>query len=116
MRGAYGDLGALLDPSSIAVIGASDDPDKIGGRLLRYLSDYGFTGKVLPVNPVRETVQGLPAVRDVDQLPDGVDLAVVVTPAAVASAAVAACARRGVRACVVLSSGFGELGGDGLRL
>lgn len=116
MLRAYGDLGALLDPSSIAVIGASDDPDKIGGRLLRYLSDYGFTGKVLPVNPVRETVQGLPAVRDVDQLPDSVDLAVVVTPAAVASAAVAACARRGVRACVVLSSGFGELGGDGLRL
>lgn len=111
-----GELGALLDPSSIAVIGASDDPGKIGGRVLRYLSDYGFTGKVLPVNPVRETVQGLPAVRDVDQLPDGVDLAVVVTPAALASAAVAACVRRGVRACVVLSSGFGELGGDGLRL
>jgi acetate---CoA ligase (ADP-forming) len=51
-----GELGALLDPSSIAVIGASDDPGKIGGRVLRYLSDYGFTGKVLPVNPVRETV------------------------------------------------------------
>ncbi|MGD9525447.1 MAG: acetate--CoA ligase family protein [Dehalococcoidia bacterium] len=111
-----GELGALLDPSSIAVIGASDDPGKIGGRLLRYLSDYGFSGKVLPVNPVREVVQGLPAVRDVEELPDGVNLAVVVTPAAVAPAAVAACARRGVRACVVLSSGFGELGGDGRRL
>ncbi|NMH98770.1 acetate--CoA ligase family protein [Pseudonocardia acidicola] len=109
-------LTALLDPASIAVIGASDDPDKIGGRLLRFLSDYGFAGKVLPVNPTRDTVQGLPALRAADQLPEGVDLAVVVTAAGAAPDAVAACARRGVRACVVLSSGFAELGGDGERV
>ncbi len=114
-RGRSG-LDALLDPASIAVVGASDDPDKIGGRLLRRLVEYGFAGKVLAINPTREVVQGLPALRDADQLPDGVDLAVVVTAAAAAPAAVAACARRGVRACAVLSSGFGELGAEGERV
>ncbi len=108
-------LAALLDPKSIAVVGASDDPTKIGGRLLRFLADYGFTGEVLPVNPTRDTVAGLPALRSAEHLPDGVDLAVVVTAAGAAREAVQACARRGVRACVVLSSGFGELDAEGER-
>ena len=116
MTEARGGLDALLDPASIAVVGASDDPDKIGGRLLRLLADYGFAGKVWPVNPTREVVQSLPALRDAGDLPEGVDLALVVTAAAAAPAAVAACARRGVRACVVLSSGFAELGGEGERV
>jgi acetate---CoA ligase (ADP-forming) len=113
---AYRSLRALLDPMSIAVIGASDDPGKIGGRVLRYLSEYGFPGRVMPVNPARKTVQGLPALRSAEGLPRGVDLAVVATAADAAAAVVAACARRGVRACAVLSSGFGELSEDGGRV
>lgn len=105
------ELGALLDPSSIAVIGASDDLSKPGGRILRHLAEYGFSGTVLAVNMARTTVQGLPALTAVDQLPHGVDLAVVATPAVTVPGVVAGCARRGVRACMVLSSGFGEVDG-----
>jgi acyl-CoA synthetase (NDP forming) len=108
-------LRALLDPASIAVVGASEDPNKFGGRLLRFLADYGFTGQVIPINPGRETVQGLPALRDVSELPEGVDLALVITAADTAPSVVAGCAERGVRACVVMSSGFGEVDADGGR-
>lgn len=109
-------LPALLNPNSIAVVGASEDPNKFGGRLLRFLADYGYAGKVIPINPGRDTVQGLPALRDVRELPDGVDLALVITAAENAPSAVAGCAERGVRVCVVMCSGFGEVSAEGERV
>lgn len=62
-------LAAALDPRSIAVIGASENPDKIGGRPLLYLSQFGFRGEVIPVNPRREEVQGLRTVPRLSDLP-----------------------------------------------
>ncbi|RYG34333.1 MAG: hypothetical protein EON93_08250, partial [Burkholderiales bacterium] len=68
----------LLAPRSIAVVGASSDATRIGGRPLARLISTGFSGAIYPVNPSRDTVQGLPALKRVLDLPMGVDLAIVV--------------------------------------
>jgi acyl-CoA synthetase (NDP forming) len=104
---------AAFDPASVAVIGASDNPEKIGGRPIKYMLRYGFTGRILPVNPQRTEVQGLPCWPDVDALPEVPELAVIAVPGGAAVEAVAACARRGVKLGVVISSGFGETGAEG---
>lgn len=109
-------LQALFDPGSIAVIGASNDPDKIGGRSIGYLRDYGYGGRVYPVNPNRDRVQGLPAYSSLSRITAPIDLAVIATPAARVLEELDACGQQGVRACVVLSSGFGELGEEGKDL
>lgn len=106
-------LGSFFTPSSIAVVGASDNPDSVGGRPLRYLRAYGYTGAIYPVNPKRSTVQGIAAYPAVDALSNAVDLAVIATPAAAVTEVVNQCARAGVKACVIFSSGFGELGAAG---
>jgi len=106
-------LRALLAPRAIAVLGASDDPVKIGGRPLAFLLRYQYAGKVYPVNPSRKTVQGLPAFASIADVPAPVDLAVVVLPAAAVEPALEAAAAHGVRAAIVFSSGFAEVGRAG---
>lgn len=101
-------LAALHAPASVAIVGASDDPERIGGRPIRYLREFGFTGAVLPVNARRSVVQDLPAYPDVAALPVVPDVALIALPGVAAAEAVIACAQLGVRACVVFSSGFGE--------
>jgi acetate---CoA ligase (ADP-forming) len=98
----------LHAPRLVAVVGASDNPDKIGGRPIRYMRDFGFAGTVLPVNPARREVQGLRAYRNVTDLPGVPDVAVIAVPGQAAVDAVAACASMGVRGCVIMASGFGE--------
>jgi acetate---CoA ligase (ADP-forming) len=85
-------LHPLLEPRSVAVIGASDEPDKIGGRSVHYLQRFGFAGPVYPVNPNRTEVQGLAAFPDIESLPEAPDVAVIVVPgeAAMDAAAVRA--------------------------
>ncbi|HLM04429.1 MAG TPA: acetate--CoA ligase family protein [Blastococcus sp.] len=95
-------------PRSVAVVGASDDPEKIGGRPLRYMREFGYGGLVLPVNPRRAEVQGLatvPALRDSPVVPD---VALIAVPGAAAVEAVGTAADMGVAGCVVMSSGFAE--------
>ncbi|MGB3071587.1 MAG: acetate--CoA ligase family protein [Ottowia sp.] len=101
-------LQAALQPRSIAIIGASQNPDKIGGRPVDYLQRFGYRGKVYPVNPGRPEVQGLRAWPSVDALPEAPDLAIIAVPRAEATEAVQQCARIGTRVSVVMSSGFGE--------
>lgn len=98
----------LHEPGSVAIIGASNDPDKIGGRPIRYLREFGFTGTVLPVNRSRDTVQELRAYPEVAALPSVPDVALIAVPDAAAAEAVTECAELGVKACIVFSSGFGE--------
>ncbi|SHK14999.1 Acyl-CoA synthetase (NDP forming) [Pseudonocardia thermophila] len=101
---------ALFRPRSIVLIGASDDPTKIGGRILAHLTDGGYPGEVHVVSRTGRPVQGRPSVTSVAELPTGIDLAVVATPAAHVPSTVAALGRHGVRVAVVVSSGFGETG------
>ena len=103
----------LLNPRSIAVVGASDNPDKAGGRPVSFLKRFGFAGAIYPINPQRAEVQGLPSFASVAALPEAPDLAVIAVGDRDVPAAVAACAKRGVKCAVVLSSGFGETGAAG---
>lgn len=104
---------AALDPRAIAVIGASDNPNKVGGRPLAYLKKFGFKGTVFPINPQRDTVQGHRAFARLADLPAAPDLAVIAVPADAAPAAVEECAAAGVRVAVVITSGFAETGAEG---
>jgi acetate---CoA ligase (ADP-forming) len=101
-------LRTALDPHSIAILGASDNPHKIGGRPLAYLSRFGFRGAVYPINPNRHETQGFRTYPDLSALPETPELAVIALPGDASLAAVEACARRGVQVAVVMTSGFGE--------
>lgn len=106
-------LQRIFDPSSIAVVGASSEPAKRGHQILRALSESGYSGAVYPVNPRGGEILGRPVVGSVEELPGGVDLAVLCTPAGMAPELVRACGTRGVAGAVVLAVGFGESGEDG---
>ena len=107
-------LAGFFEARSVAVIGASSDPDKLGGRPIRYFRDAGYTGAIYPVNSRSAEIQGYPAYRSVFDIPGPVDQAMLMLPAAACLAALEACGRKGIRFVQVLSSGFGEAGPDGL--
>ena len=107
-------LQPLLAPRAIAILGASADPEKLNGRTVRALVDKGYAGGIYPVNPKYERIGELRCYPDVASLPDGVDLAIVATPAAIVADTLRGLAARGVRAAVVFSSGFSETGEAGL--
>ncbi|HEX9300334.1 MAG TPA: GNAT family N-acetyltransferase, partial [Actinomycetota bacterium] len=104
---------SFLVPDVIAVIGASRDPGAIGGRLFLNLLEGRFHGVVYPVNPRAAAVQGVAAFPSVLDIPVAVDLAFIAVPAAQVLAVARTCAQKGVRALVVISAGFAEIGGDG---
>ena len=101
-------LRTVLDPKSVAVIGASENENKIGGRPLLYLSRHGFRGKVYPINPKRTEIQGFKAYPSLGDVPDAPEAAIVALAGDAAIEAVEQCAQRGVRTAVVMTSGFGE--------
>jgi acetyl coenzyme A synthetase (ADP forming)-like protein len=106
-------LRAFLQPRSVAVIGASRERATVGGELFHNLLSYTFVGPVYPVNPAASVVQCVPAYASVEAIPGPVDLAVIVVPAGRVLAVAEQCARKGVRALVVISAGFGEVGAEG---
>jgi acyl-CoA synthetase (NDP forming)/RimJ/RimL family protein N-acetyltransferase len=108
-------IARLLNPSSVAVVGASNDDGKLGNVLLKHLLGYGFDGPVYPVNPGARHVRGVPAYADIEAIPDDVDLAVLAVPVEEVAAVVEACRRKRVRGLVVVSGGFGETGEEGRR-
>ena len=109
-------LDKLLRPASIAIIGASDEPSRIGGRPLAYLLAAGFRGPLYPVNSKRQTVQGLKAYPTIADVPGSVDFAVIAVTAEQAVDAVRDCAAHGVGAAVIFSAGFAEVGPAGVAL
>jgi acyl-CoA synthetase (NDP forming)/RimJ/RimL family protein N-acetyltransferase len=106
-------IARLLTPSSVAVVGASNDEEKIGHAVLRHLLDHGFRGPIYPVNPGVRHVRGVPAYAGIEAIPDDVDLAVLAVPANEVAGVVEACRRKQVRGLVVISGGFGESGPEG---
>ncbi|WP_219413403.1 bifunctional acetate--CoA ligase family protein/GNAT family N-acetyltransferase [Pseudonocardia nigra] len=103
----------VLHPSSVAVIGASTDQSKIGHAVLANLLRSNFTGPVFPVNPDARSVRGVRAYASVTEIPDEVDLAVVAVPAAGIDEVMDSCMAKGVKALVVISSGFADAGVGG---
>jgi acetyltransferase len=108
-----GPLAPFFAPRSVAVIGASRDPSKVGGSVLANLKAAGFAGRVIPVNPGASSVQGLPAAPSVAALEERVDLAVLAVPATQVLPTLKECVAQGVPGAVVISAGFREIGGDG---
>jgi acetyltransferase len=108
-----GSLAAFFAPRSVAVVGASRDPSKVGGSVLANLKAAGFAGRVIPVNPGASIVQGLPAVPAVAALDEPVDLAVLAVPPAQVLPTLVECVAKGVGGAVVISAGFREIGGEG---
>lgn len=106
----------FFHPRSVAVIGASRDPDSIGHQVLANLIHSRYEGPVYPVNPNAEFVMSIPAYPTVTAIPGPVDLAVVVVPSKHVLSVVDQCAEKGVRALVVLSAGFAEIGERGRQL
>src|SRR5712691_1779340 len=102
-------LDAIFDPRTVAVLGVSRNPAKLGYRLLQNVKESGFAGTVYPVNPSGEAILGVASVASIEKLPEGVDLALVSLPAAAVPDAIRALAARRARTAVVLSSGFGEV-------
>ena len=99
-------LEAVFRPRSVAILGASSDENKIGGRPLRYLKHYEFDGPIYPINPSRLEVQGLRAYKSILDVENEVDLALIVLPATAVFPAICECAEKGVKAVVIFSSGF----------
>ena len=106
-------LSSLLAPSSVAIFGASNDPTRISGRSLRYYREAGYKGGLYPINPTRDTVQGLKAFPDLASVPGPVDCAVIAVPANLAIQSMEACVAKGVKAVVMFTAGFAEIGAEG---
>ncbi len=109
-------LEVFFQATGVAVIGASDDITKIGGRPVQLLRKYGYAGAIYPINPKGGTIQGLQAYASVLETPTAPDLAILAVPAPAALQAVHDCASRGVRGVIVLSAGFAEAGPEGAAL
>jgi len=106
-------LETMFRPKSVAILGASTNENKIGGRPLRYLKHYEFDGPIYPINPNYPEVQGLKAYKSILDVAGGVDLALIALPAAAVLQAIRECAEKGVKVVVIFSSGFAETGDDG---
>lgn len=106
-------LKLFFNPRAVAVIGASRQRGHLGGEIFHNLLSYGFQGPVYPINPTAKVIQCVPAYASVEEVPGPIDLAIVVVPATSVIAAVESCGRKGVKALVVISAGFSEIGAEG---
>ncbi len=109
-------LDSIFKPSRVAVVGASDNPASVGHTVLRNLVGSGYSGVVYPVNPKRESVQGIHAYPDVANLPRTPDLAILCTPADTVPGLVRECGNAGIRGVIITSAGFKEAGEEGRAL
>lgn len=109
-------LNSLFDPQSIAIIGASADPKKVGYSVLDNLIKFNYKGRLLPINPSSTEILGLKAFPKVSGTGEKIDLAVIAIPAKFVPDALIDCATAGVGAAVILSAGFKEAGAEGIKL
>lgn len=105
----------LFKPRSVAVIGASREPSKVGHAVLKNIVNSGFQGKVYPINPKAEEILGIKSYKSVLDVPEDIDMAVIVVPASIALDAAEECGKKGVKYLIVISAGFKEIGGEGIE-
>ena len=104
---------SFFTPKKVAVIGASRDPHKLGYGVIRNLLKYKFKGEIFPVNKNASEILDIPCYSSIEELPDGVDLAVVVLPASVVPKIIEQCGSKGIKNAIVVSGGFSETGKEG---
>ncbi len=108
-------LEALFAPRSVAVIGASTKPDSLGRVVFKNILFHGYTGVVYPINPKANSILGVKAYPSVLAAPDKIDLAVIIVPASAVGAVLEECGQKKVRAAVIISAGFKEIGEEGAK-
>ncbi|WP_416898506.1 MAG: acetate--CoA ligase family protein [Minwuia sp.] len=108
-------LKRMFEAKSVAVIGASGDPLRIGGRPVAMIRDMGYEGALYPINPNRDEVQGLKAYPSIADVPGEVDLVICAVPGALVEDMLGQCAAKGVAGVIVFAGGFAEVGGDGVE-
>ncbi len=101
---------ALFNPRSIAIIGASRHPGKIGYTILKNIIEYGYKGKIYPINPKADEILGIKAYKSILEVPDEVDMAIIVVPEKLVLKVAEEAGRKGVKVLVVITSGFSEVG------
>ena len=106
----------ILHPRAVAVYGASESRDKFGGRIMFFLLHHGFAGTIVPINPNRTEIRGVPAFARLADAPVQVDVAILAVPAERLEAAIAECAAGGVGCCVIITTGFAEADAAGAAL
>lgn len=106
-------IDVLFSPVSVAIVGASADESKFGGRVMRNLLRYGYDGRIFPVNRKGDPILGIPGYVSVSDIPGEIDLAVIAVPGSVVPSVLEECAKKAAKAAVIVSSGFAELGADG---
>jgi acetyltransferase len=109
-------LNPIFQPQSVAVIGASTAPGKLGHDILANLKNGGFAGPIYPVNPKADEILGLKVYKSIADTPEPPELAVVVIPAKIVTPTLEQCAEKGVKGAIVITGGFAETGGEGERL
>jgi len=108
-------LAAIFRPRSVAVVGATEDRNRVGGRPLHYLREFGYSGNVYPINPKRDIVQGYKAYASLEDLPEAPEVAVLAVGSDQVPILLRQCATKGIRSAVIMSSGFGETGAEGMK-
>jgi acyl-CoA synthetase (NDP forming) len=111
-----GSLQNFFEPKSVALIGASGIPHKPGNEVIRNILANGYTGKVYLVNPKGGEIMGIKVERSIQDLPDGIDLAIIILPASANPQAIRECASKGIRAIVLAAGGFSEVDEEGEKL
>ncbi|WP_334191938.1 acetate--CoA ligase family protein [Pararhodobacter sp.] len=106
----------IIEPQSIALIGATEDYAKFGGRILHHLVDHGYAGRIFPINPKRAEVLGHPCFKSIADVPEAPDIAIVALPASSLEAAIRSCGEAGVGACIVVTAQLGEFSEEGAAL
>ena len=113
---AKDNLHAFFYPETVAVIGASASPGKVGHTIVRNMLDAGFKGKIFPVNPKAREIEGLAVVNDIADLPRGLDLGVISVPQQFVVPSLEALAEIGTKTAIIITAGFKEVGKDGYHL
>ncbi|WP_445665842.1 acetate--CoA ligase family protein [Fodinibius sp. AD559] len=109
-------LSPFFKPQGVAVIGASRNPHKLGYGVVRNLKEYRYQGGIYPINKSASEILDLPCYSSVDEVPDPVDLAIIIVPAPVVPKIIKQCGQRGIKHAIVISGGFSETGEEGQKL
>ncbi len=109
-------LDKIFNPKTVAIIGASDEPNTVGYTLMKNLTEQGFQGKIYPINIRKTEILGIKAYQTIEQIPEPVDLAIIATPAKTVPDIVEQCGKTGIKGIIIISAGFKETGPEGKAL